>query len=119
MIKRRSGSIVNVSSVVGIIGNGGQTNYSASKAGLLGFTKSLAREVGSRGVRVNALAPGFIETSMTEKIPPEAKEKLKAGIPLGRTGKAEDVASAALFLCSDMSTYVTGEVLQVDGGMGM
>jgi 3-oxoacyl-[acyl-carrier protein] reductase len=119
MIKRRSGSIVNVSSVVGIIGNGGQTNYSASKAGLIGFTKSLAREVGSRGVRVNALAPGFIETSMTEKIPAEAKEKLKAGIPLGRTGKAEDVAAAALFLCSEMSAYVTGEVLQVDGGMGM
>jgi 3-oxoacyl-[acyl-carrier protein] reductase len=119
MIKRRSGSIVNVSSVVGIIGNGGQTNYSASKAGLIGFTKSLAREVGSRGVRVNALAPGFIETSMTEKIPAEAKEKLKGGIPLGRTGTAEDVAAAALFLCSDMSTYVTGEVLQVDGGMGM
>jgi 3-oxoacyl-[acyl-carrier protein] reductase len=119
MIKRRSGSIVNVSSVVGIIGNGGQTNYSASKAGLIGFTKSLAREVGSRGVRVNALAPGFIETSMTDKIPAEAKEKLKAGIPLGRTGKAEDVASAALFLCSDMSAYVTGEVLKVDGGMGM
>ncbi len=119
MIKRRSGSIVNVSSVVGIIGNGGQTNYSASKAGLIGFTKSLAREVGSRGVRVNALAPGFIETSMTEKIPAEAKEKLKSGIPLGRTGTAEDVAQAALFLCSDMSTYVTGEILQVDGGMGM
>ena len=119
MIKRRSGSIVNVSSVVGIIGNGGQTNYSASKAGLIGFTKSLAREVGSRGVRVNALAPGFIETSMTEKIPAEAKEKMKSGIPLGRTGTAEDVALAALFLCSDMSTYVTGEILQVDGGMGM
>jgi 3-oxoacyl-[acyl-carrier protein] reductase len=119
MIKRRAGSIVNVSSVVGIIGNGGQTNYSASKAGLIGFTKSLAREVGSRGVRVNALAPGFIDTAMTEKIPPEAKEKLKAGIPLGRTGKSEEVAAAALFLCSDMSTYITGEVLKVDGGMGM
>ena len=119
MIKRRSGSIVNVSSVVGIIGNGGQTNYSASKAGLIGFTKSLAREAGSRGVRVNALAPGFIETAMTDKIPAEAKEKMKAGIPLGRTGQAEDVASAALFLCSDMSAYVTGEVLKVDGGMGM
>jgi 3-oxoacyl-[acyl-carrier protein] reductase len=119
MIKRRSGSIVNVSSVVGIIGNGGQTNYSASKAGLIGFTKSLAREVGSRGVRVNALAPGFIETAMTEKIPPEAKDKLKAGIPLGRTGKPEDVAAAALFLCSELSTYITGEVLKVDGGMGM
>ncbi len=119
MIKRRSGSIVNVSSVVGIIGNGGQTNYSASKAGLIGFTKSLAREVGSRGVRVNALAPGFIDTSMTEKIPAEAKEKLKAGIPLGRTGTGEDVAAAALFLCSELSAYITGEVLKVDGGMGM
>jgi 3-oxoacyl-[acyl-carrier protein] reductase len=119
MIKRRSGSIVNLSSVVGIMGNGGQTNYSASKAGLIGFTKSLAREVGSRSVRVNALAPGFIETSMTESISAEAKDKLKAGIPLGRTGKAADVAAAALFLCSDLSTYVTGEVLKVDGGMGM
>lgn len=119
MIKRRSGSIVNVSSVVGIIGNGGQTNYSASKAGLIGFTKSLAREVGSRGVRVNALAPGFIDTSMTEKIPAEAKEKLKAGIPLGRTGRPEEVAAAALFLCSGLSEYITGEVLKVDGGMGM
>jgi 3-oxoacyl-[acyl-carrier protein] reductase len=119
MIKRRAGSIVNMSSVVGIVGNGGQTNYSASKAGVIGFTKSLAREVGSRGVRVNAVAPGFIETSMTEKIPAEAKEKMKAGIPLGRTGKSEDVAAAALFLCSDLSSYVTGEVLKVDGGMGM
>jgi 3-oxoacyl-[acyl-carrier protein] reductase len=119
MIKRRSGSIVNVSSVVGIIGNGGQTNYSASKAGLIGFTKSLAREVGSRGVRVNALAPGFIETAMTDKISPEAKERLMAGIPLGRTGKPEDVAAAALFLCSDLSAYISGEVLKVDGGMGM
>jgi 3-oxoacyl-[acyl-carrier protein] reductase len=119
MIKRRSGSIVNMSSVVGMIGNGGQTNYSASKAGVIGFTKSLAREVGSRGVRVNAIAPGFIETSMTEKIPEEAKERLKAGIPLGRVGKAEDVAAAALFLCSDLSAYMTGDILKVDGGMGM
>ncbi len=119
MIKRRSGSIVNVSSVVGITGNGGQTNYSSSKAGLIGFTKSLAREVGSRGVRVNALAPGFIETSMTEKISAELKEKMKAGIPLGRAGTSEDVASAALFLCCDLSGYVTGEVLKVDGGMAM
>ena len=101
------------------MGNGGQTNYSASKAGLIGFTKSLAREVGSRGVRVNALAPGFIETAMTEKIPADAKEKLKAGIPLGRTGSSAEVAAAALFLCSDLSAYVTGEVLRVDGGMGM
>jgi 3-oxoacyl-[acyl-carrier protein] reductase len=119
MIKRRAGSIVNVSSVVGIMGNGGQTNYSASKAGLIGFTKSLARELGTRGVRVNALAPGFIDTSMTEKIPAEAKERLKAGIPLGRIGAPEEVASAALFLCSDLSSYITGEVLKVDGGMGM
>ena len=119
MIKRRSGSIVNVSSVVGITGNGGQTNYCASKAGLIGFTKSLAREVGSRGVRVNALAPGFIETSMTEKIPAELKEKMRSGIPLGRAGRPEDVAAAALFLCSDLSGYVTGEVIKVDGGMAM
>jgi 3-oxoacyl-[acyl-carrier protein] reductase len=119
MIKARSGSIVNMSSVVGIMGNGGQTNYSASKAGVIGFTKSLAREVGSRGVRVNAIAPGFIETAMTEKIPAEAKDKMKAGIPLARAGKPEDVAAAALFLCSDLSSYVTGEVLKVDGGMGM
>jgi len=119
MIKARKGSIVNVSSVVGIMGNGGQTNYSASKAGLIGFTKSLAREVASRGVRVNALAPGFIDTSMTEKIGAEAKEQLKGGIPLGRTGSAEEVAKAALFLASDLSSYVTGEVLKVDGGMGM
>jgi 3-oxoacyl-[acyl-carrier protein] reductase len=119
MIKKRAGSIVNMSSVVGIAGNGGQTNYSASKAGVIGFTKSLAREVASRGVRVNAIAPGFIETAMTEKIPAEAKEKLKAGIPLGRTGSGVDVARAALFLCSELSSYVTGEVIKVDGGMGM
>lgn len=119
MIKRRTGSIINVSSVVGIMGNGGQTNYSASKAGLIGFTKSLAREVASRGVRVNALAPGFIDTSMTEKISDEMKDKLKTGIPLGRTGKPEEVAKAALFLASDLSSYVTGEILKVDGGMGM
>ncbi|HTX74518.1 MAG TPA: 3-oxoacyl-[acyl-carrier-protein] reductase [Rectinemataceae bacterium] len=119
MIKRRSGCIVNVSSVVGITGNGGQTNYAASKAGVIGFTKSLAREVASRGVRVNAIAPGYIDTSMTEKIPEEAKEKLKATIPLGRTGTGEDVAKAALYLCSDLSSYVTGEILKVDGGMGM
>lgn len=119
MIKRRSGCIVNVSSVVGITGNGGQTNYSASKAGVIGFTKSLAREVASRNVRVNAIAPGFIETSMTDKIPEEGREKLKSTIPLGRAGKPEEVAAAALYLCSELSSYVTGEILKVDGGMAM
>jgi 3-oxoacyl-[acyl-carrier protein] reductase len=119
MIKARKGSIINVSSVVGIIGNGGQTNYSASKAGLIGFTKSLAREVASRGVRVNALAPGFIDTSMTDQIPVDAREKLMTSIPLGRSGSPEEVAKVALFLASDLSSYLTGEVIKVDGGMGM
>ena len=119
MIKKRAGSIVNVSSVVGIVGNGGQTNYAASKAGLIGFTKSLAREVASRGVRVNAVAPGFVDTAMTEKIPGEAKDRLKASIPLGRTAAPEEIASVVLFLASDMASYVTGEVIKIDGGMGM
>ncbi len=119
MLKRREGCILNVSSVVGIIGNGGQTNYSASKAGIIGFTKSLAREVASRNVRVNAIAPGFIETSMTDKIPEDFKQKLKESIPLGRVGNPEETADAALFLCSSLSSYITGTVLQVDGGMGM
>ena len=119
MLKQRDGCILNVSSIVGISGNGGQTNYSASKAGIIGFTKSLAREVASRNVRVNAVAPGFIETTMTDKIPEDFKAKLKEAIPLGRVGSAEEVANAALFLCSPLSTYVTGAVLNVDGGMGM
>jgi len=119
MIKRRSGSIINVASVVGITGNGGQTNYAASKAGLIGFTKSLAKEVSSRGVRVNAIAPGFIDTAMTEAIPAEAKTKLQGLIPLGRTGKAEEVASVVLFLASGLASYVTGEVIKIDGGMAM
>ena len=119
MIKQRSGSIVNVSSVVGITGNGGQTNYSASKAGLIGFTKSLAREVAGRGVRVNAVAPGFVDTAMTDKIPEAAKEKLKAAIPLGRTCSPDEIAQVVLFLASGMASYVTGEVIKIDGGMAM
>jgi 3-oxoacyl-[acyl-carrier protein] reductase len=119
MLKQREGCILNVSSVVGITGNGGQTNYSASKAGLIGFTKSLAREVASRNLRVNAIAPGYIETSMTNKIPEEFKQKLMDSIPLGRVGGVEEAANAALFLCSPLASYITGVVLQVDGGMGM
>ena len=119
MIKRRAGSVINVSSVVGITGNGGQTNYAASKAGLIGFTKSLAKEVASRGVRVNAVAPGFIDTAMTEAIPAEAKARLMAQIPLGRAGSTDEVASVVLFLASGMSSYVSGEVIKIDGGMAM
>lgn len=119
MIKRRAGSIINLSSVVGMVGNGGQTNYAASKAGVIGFTKSLAKEVASRGVRVNAVAPGFVDTAMTEAIPAEAKAKLAAQIPLGRVGLPSEIAAAVVFLASDMSSYVTGEVLKADGGMAM
>lgn len=119
MIRQRDGCILNMSSVVGIMGNGGQANYSASKAGLIGFTKSLAREVAARNVRVNAIAPGFIETSMTDKIPEDFRQKLKDSVPLGKPGQPEDIANAALYLCSGLASYVTGVVLQVDGGMGM
>jgi 3-oxoacyl-[acyl-carrier protein] reductase len=117
MIRKRSGSIINMASVVGIHGNGGQANYSASKAGLIGVTKSLANEVASRGVRVNAIAPGFIETDMTAVLPEEVKQKILDVIPLKRPGKQEDVAEAALFFASDSSSYITGQVLPVDGGM--
>jgi len=117
MIRKRSGSIINMASVVGIHGNGGQANYSASKAGLIGVTKSLANEVASRGVRVNAIAPGFIETDMTAVLPEEVKHKMLDVVPLKRAGKQEDVAEAALFFASDSSSYITGQVLPVDGGM--
>jgi 3-oxoacyl-[acyl-carrier protein] reductase len=117
MMKQRSGSIINMSSVVGISGNAGQSNYSASKAGMIGFTKSVAREVGSRNIRVNAIAPGFIITEMTDKLPEEVKTEWAEKIPLRRGGSPEDVASTALYLASDLSTYVTGQVLQVCGGM--
>ena len=117
MIRKRAGSIINMASVVGIHGNGGQANYSASKAGLIGVTKSLANEVASRGVRVNALAPGYIESDMTAAVPEEARKKMIDVIPMKRTGKQEDVARAALFFASDDSSYITGQVLPVDGGM--
>ena len=117
MTKRRSGSIINMASVVGIHGNGGQANYSASKAGLIGVTKSLANELASRNIRVNAIAPGFIESDMTAAVPEEARKKMIDAIPLRRTGKQEDVAEAVLFFASDSSSYITGQVLPVDGGM--
>jgi len=117
MIRRRTGSIVSISSVVGIHGNGGQCNYSASKAGLIGLTKSLARECSARGVRVNAVAPGFIVSDMTDAMPAEAREKMIGEIPLKRPGQALDVANAVLFLASDASSYITGQVIPVDGGM--
>jgi 3-oxoacyl-[acyl-carrier protein] reductase len=117
MIRKRQGSIINMSSVVGLHGNGGQANYAASKAGLIGFTKSFARETASRGVRVNAIAPGFIDTDMTGVLPSEIKEKMLEQIPLKRIGSAADIAEASLFLASDASAYITGQVLSVDGGM--
>ncbi len=119
MLKARSGRIINISSVVGVSGNAGQTNYSASKAGIIGFTKSLAKEVASRGVLVNAVAPGFIETSMTEVLKDEVKEEIAKNIPLKRIGIAQDVANVVKFLASSDSSYMTGQVLNVDGGMLM
>lgn len=119
MMKQRYGRIVNLSSVTGLMGNMGQTNYAAAKAGILGMTKSYAREVASRGITVNAVAPGFIDTDMTEAMPEGAKDKSITGIPMGRTGKPEDVAEAVAFLASERAGYITGEVLRVDGGMAM
>jgi 3-oxoacyl-[acyl-carrier protein] reductase len=119
MMKRRSGAIVNLSSVVGLHGNFGQTNYAASKAGIVGFTKSLAREAGTRGVRVNAVAPGYIETRLTDVLPDEVKQKMLESTSLGRFGRPEDIARAVHFLCSDEAAFITGEVLVVDGGMAM
>jgi 3-oxoacyl-[acyl-carrier protein] reductase len=119
MMKRRSGRIINVTSVVGLTGNGGQANYAASKAGLIGFTKSVAKELGSRNVLVNAVAPGFIETDMTAHLPEKARDELMAHIALGRLGVAADVAHAVAFLASDLAGYITGQVLVVDGGMVM
>jgi 3-oxoacyl-[acyl-carrier protein] reductase len=119
MMKKRAGSIVNVSSIVGIHGNWGQTNYGASKAGIIGFTKSLARELGSRGVRANVVAPGYVNTRLTDVLPEEAQQAMLANTPLGRLGEPEDIAGAVRFLCSDAAAFITGEVLLVDGGLGM
>lgn len=119
MLKQRSGSIVNMSSVVGVSGNAGQTNYSASKAGIIGFTKSVAKEIGSRNIRCNAIAPGFIITDMTGQLPEEVRKAWAEKIPLKRGGTPEDVANVCLFLASDLSSYVSGQVLHVCGGMNM
>ena len=119
MLRQRSGSIINMASVVGVHGNAGQSNYAASKAGLIALAKSIAQEVGSRGIRANAIAPGFIETAMTAQLPDAVREEWNKKIPLRRAGKVEDIADVATFLASDMSSYVTGQVIQVDGGMNM
>ena len=119
MLRQRSGSIINMASVVGVHGNAGQANYAASKAGMIALAKSVAQEVGSRGIRANAIAPGFIETAMTAALPEEVRKDWASKIPLRRGGTPEDIASVATFLASDMAGYVTGQVIQVDGGMNM
>ena len=119
MMKKRAGRIINMASVVGLVGNAGQTNYAAAKAGVIGFSKSAAKELASRGITVNAVAPGFIGTDMTADLPESVKEKALSDIPLGRAGQPEDVANAVLFLASDQASYITGQVVHVDGGMVM
>ncbi|MDH7600928.1 MAG: 3-oxoacyl-[acyl-carrier-protein] reductase [Armatimonadota bacterium] len=119
MMRERRGKIVNMSSVMGIVGNVGQANYSASKGGVIAFTKSVAKELGSRGINVNAVAPGFIQTAMTEEMPEDARKGIEDRIPLRRLGTPEDVAEVVLFLCTDASSYITGQVIAVDGGLAM
>jgi 3-oxoacyl-[acyl-carrier protein] reductase len=119
MMKKRAGAIVNISSIVGVHGNWGQTNYAASKAGIIGFTKSLAKELGSRNVRANVVAPGYVKTQLTDVLPEEATTAMLTNTPLARLGEPEDIAGAVRFLCSDAASFITGEVLLVDGGLGM
>ncbi len=119
MLKQRAGRIINITSVSGILGNVGQANYAASKAGIIGLTKTMAREFASRGITVNAIAPGFVDTDMTQVLPEQIKEKVTAQIPLGRFGKPEDIANMAAYLASEKAGYITGQIISVDGGMAI